>query len=212
MIYGEPVRGWWRRVNGRSFSSSDRVRTPAERRLGPHCHLPVSAIDELDYNIAIFSHRLKEVTNMEVVFIQDVANQARAGELKRVADGFARNYLIPQGLAEIATPEVLKRLHKIKAAGDDARVRESQTMQELAEALDETRITLSARVTPTGRYYGTITSTRIAAELGTAVGRTIDRRLVESGEPIREPGDYEISLRFSNEIQATVYITAEVEE
>ena len=127
---------------------------------------------------------------MEVVFIQDVANQARAGELKRVADGFARNYLIPQGLAEMATPEVLKRLHKIKAAGDDARVRESQTMQDLAEALDETRITLSARVTPTGRYYGTINSTRIAAELGTAVGRTIDRRLVESGEPIREPGVY----------------------
>ena len=149
---------------------------------------------------------------MEVVFIQDVANQARAGEVKRVADGFARNYLIPQGLAEIATPEVLKRLHKITAAGDEARIRETESMQELAEALDETQITLSARVTPTGRYYGTITSARIAAELGTAVGRTIDRRLVESGEPIREPGEYEILLRFANDIQATVHITAEVEE
>ena len=149
---------------------------------------------------------------MEVVFIHDVENQARAGEVKRVADGFARNYLIPQGLAEMATPEVLKRLHKIKAAGDDARIRETESMRELAEAIDETQITLYARVTPTGRYYGAITNTRIAAELGEAIGRPIERRLVESTEPIREPGEYDIVLQFSNELQATVHVIAEIEE
>ena len=149
---------------------------------------------------------------MEVVFTQDVPNQARAGELRRVADGYARNYLIPQGLAEMATPEVLKRLHKIKAAGDETRVRETQVLDELAKALDDTSITVSARVTPTGRYYGTVSSARIAAELSSVVGREIDRRLVEAGEPIREPGEYEVVLRFSNEIEATIQITAEVEE
>ncbi len=149
---------------------------------------------------------------MEVVFTQDVPNQARAGELRRVADGYARNYLIPQGLAEMATPEVLKRLHKIKAAGDETRVRETQVLEELAEALTDISITVSARVTPTGRYYGTVSSARIAAELSLVVGREIDRRLVEAGEPIREPGEYEVVLRFSNEIQATIHITAEVEE
>ena len=149
---------------------------------------------------------------MEVVFTQDVPNQARAGELRRVADGYARNYLIPQGLAEIATPEILKRLHKIKAAGDETRVRETQVLDELAQALDDTSITVSARVTPTGRYYGTVSSARIAAELSSVVGREIDRRLVEAGEPIREPGEYDVVLRFSNEIEATIHITAEVEE
>ena len=149
---------------------------------------------------------------MEVVFTQDVPNQARAGELRRVADGYARNYLIPQGLAEMATPEVLKRLHKIKAAGDETRVRETQVLEELAQALDDTSITVSARVTPTGRYYGTVGSARIAAELSSVVGREIDRRLVEAGEPIREPGEYDVVLRFSNEIEATIHITAEVEE
>ena len=149
---------------------------------------------------------------MEVVFTQDVPNQARAGELRRVADGYARNYLIPQGLAEMATPEVLKRLHKIKAAGDETRVRETQVLEELAQALDDTSITVSARVTPTGRYYGTVSSARIAAELSSVVGREIDRRLVEAGEPIREPGEYEVVLRFSNEIEATIQIKAEVEE
>ena len=73
---------------------------------------------------------------MEVVFTQDVRNQARAGELRRVADGYARNYLIPQGLAEAATPEVLKRLHKIKAVGDETRVRETEVVEELAKALE----------------------------------------------------------------------------
>ena len=149
---------------------------------------------------------------MEVVFTQDVLNQAQAGEIKRVADGFARNYLIPQGLAQVATPEVLKRLHKIKAAGDETRIQETKSMQELASGLDDTTITITARVTPTGRYYGAITSTRIASELAAAVGRDIDRRLLDSAETIREPGEYDVTLRFSSDIQATIHIAAEIEE
>ena len=149
---------------------------------------------------------------MEVVFTQDVLNQAQAGEVKRVADGFARNYLIPQGLAQVATPEVLKRLHKIKAAGEETRIQETQSMQELASALNDTTISITARVTPTGRYYGAITSTRIASELASAVGREIDRRLLDSTESIREPGEYDVVLRFSSEIEATIHVTAEIEE
>ena len=149
---------------------------------------------------------------MEVVFTQDVLNQARAGEIKTVADGFARNYLIPQGLAQVATPEVLKRLHKIKAAGDETRIQETKSMEELASALDDTTVTITARVTPTGRYYGAITSTRIASELASAVGREIDRRLLDSAETIREPGKYDMVLRFSSEIQATIHVAAEIEE
>ncbi len=149
---------------------------------------------------------------MEIVFTKDVPNQARAGEVRRVADGFARNYLIPRGLAEVATPEVLKRLHKIKAAGDETRVRETQVMEELAEALDGVQLTVTARVTPTGRYYGAISGSRIADELTASLGRDIDRRLIEASEPIREPGEYQVVLRFNSEIQATVYIIAGVEE
>lgn len=149
---------------------------------------------------------------MEVIFTQDVANTARAGEVRRVADGYARNYLIPQGLAQMATPEILKRLHKIKAAGDVTRIRETEVMEELAEALDGTNISVMGRVTPTGRYYGPITSAQVAAQLSAAVERDIDRRLVEAGEPIREPGEYDIVLRWSSEIEATIHIIAEVEE
>ena len=125
---------------------------------------------------------------MEVVFTQDVPNKARAGEIRRVPDGYARNYLLPQGLAEIATDEVKKRIHKITAVGDEVRVRETAIMEELAKGMDDVTITLNARITPNGRYYGAITSTHIAMELADKVGREVERRWVEISEPIREPG------------------------
>ena len=149
---------------------------------------------------------------MQVIFLQDVENKAHAGEIKRVADGYARNYLIPQGLAQVATPEILKRAHKIKTAGDQQRARETEVMEELAQLLDNTTITLAARVTPTGRYYGAINDTRIAESLTETLGRDIDRRLVSTIDPIREPGEYEAVLRLSADIHATINIIAEAEE
>ena len=153
-----------------------------------------------------------EVNSMEVVFTQDVANKARAGEVRNVPDGYARNYLLPQGLAVMSTPEVLKRLHKIKTAGDEVRLRETKVLEDLREALDDTEITVHARVTPTGRYYGAITSTHISMALAEVTGREVERRWIEVAEPIREPGEYDITLRFSTEIAATVHVNAETEE
>jgi large subunit ribosomal protein L9 len=149
---------------------------------------------------------------MEVVFTQDVPNKAKAGEIRRVPDGYARNYLLPQGLAEIATPEVKRRIHKIAAVGDEIRVREAAVMEELASGMEDVTITLSARVTPTGRYYGTITSTHIAMELADKLGREVERRWVEIADPIREPGEYDVVLRFSTDVTATIHVNAEVEE
>lgn len=149
---------------------------------------------------------------MHVIFLQDVPNKAHAGEVKRVADGYARNYLLPKGLAEVATPEIMKRVHKIKAAGDDQRLRETEALEELAQLLDDTTIGVSARVTPNGRYYGAISSSHIAEELTRTVGREIDRRIVEVIEPIREPGEYEVALRLSTDIYATIHIMAEAEQ
>ena len=149
---------------------------------------------------------------MEVVFTQDVPNKARAGEVRKVPDGYARNFLLPQGLAEIATPEVLKRIHKITEIGDEIRVRETAVMEELASGLNDGTINLPARITPTGRYYGAITSTHIAMELAEKVGREVERRWIEIAEPIREPGEYDVTLRFSTEITATIHVNAEIEE
>jgi large subunit ribosomal protein L9 len=149
---------------------------------------------------------------MEVVFTQDIPNKAKAGEIRRVPDGYARNYLLPKGLADIATPEVKKRIHKITAAGDEIRVRETAIMEELAKGLEDVTITISARITPIGRYYGSITSTHIAMELAEQLGREVERRWVEINEPIREPGEYDVVLRLSTEVTATIHVNAQVEE
>lgn len=149
---------------------------------------------------------------MNVIFLQDVPEKAHAGEVKRVANGYARNYLLPKGLAEVVTPEIMKRVNKIKSIGDTQRLRETETMEVLAQLLDNTQISVMARVTPTGRYYGAISNVQIAETLTSTIGRDIDRRIVDTIEPIREPGDYEISLKLSADIQATIHITAEAEE
>ena len=149
---------------------------------------------------------------MHVIFLQDVPNQAHAGEIKQVADGYARNYLLPKAFAQVATPEIMKQVHKIKSAGDAQRLRETEAMEELAQMLDGTEIELIARVTPTGRYYGAISNTRVAESLTEAIDRSIDRRIVEVIEPIREPGEYDITLRLSADITATIRVLAGVEE
>ena len=149
---------------------------------------------------------------MMMLFLRDVPDQARAGEVRRVSRGYARNYLLPKGLAEIATDETLKRLDKVKTAGDAERARETQVVEELAEALDNLTVTIEGRVTPTGRYYGAISGIRIADALGELLEREIDRRITNSVEPIREPGEYEVVLNLSSEIRATVNVIASIEE
>ena len=115
---------------------------------------------------------------MHVIFLEDVPDKAHAGEVVKVADGYARNYLLPKGLAQVVTPEILKRVDKIKSEGDTRRIKETEAMEELAQLLDNTRINVAAMVTPTGRYYGAITNNRIADELTAVLGRDIDRRIV----------------------------------
>ena len=149
---------------------------------------------------------------MMMLFLRDVPDQARAGEVKRVSRGYARNYLLPKGLAEIATDETLKRLEKVKNEGDAQRARETQVVEELAEVLDNLTVTIPGRVTPTGRYYGAISGVRIADALGEILERDIDRRITNAVEPIREPGEYEVVLNLSSEIRATINVIADIEE
>ena len=85
-------------------------------------------------------------------------------------------------------------------------------VEELAEALDNVTVTIPGRVTPTGRYYGAISGARIADALGELLEREIDRRITNSVEPIREPGEYEVALNLSSEIRATVNVIAAIEE
>ena len=162
----------------------------------------------------ILPHQIRPTGELtvRVIFLEDIPNQGNAGDLKNVADGYARNYLIPKRLATVATAEDMKRIERIKRAGDQRRVRETEQLNDLAGLLEGTNVTVTARVTPAGHFYGTIGPAQIAQELGEVTGREIDRRLVETVEPIRDPGEYDVVLRLAPGIEATIIVTAEAQE
>ena len=145
---------------------------------------------------------------MRVLFIEDVINVADAGEVKEVADGFARNYLLPKQLATIASPEQLKRVARITREGNDRRAKEMGDWQALADILEGTTLELIGKIGPTGQFYGAISVTGIIQSLADSTGHTVERRMVELSEPIRKPGEYPIKIRLHQNVAASITVMA----
>lgn len=144
---------------------------------------------------------------MKVVFLEDVPNLARAGEIKEVANGYGRNFLIPQKLAILANPQTLSTIE----AQLKARVhREAQTeaeMVELANQIDGKEIVLKAKVGQKDRLYGSITPADIATELESTASSIVDKRKIELENPIRQLGSYEVSIRLAKDIVPKITVT-----
>ena len=140
---------------------------------------------------------------MKVILLKDVDSLGQAGEIVQVADGFARNALIPQHNALIATDvnvaqyESRRRMH---AAASD---REQRGAAELAQTLEKTSITAQVKVGEDDRLFGSVTAQNIA-DLLKEQGHDIDRRKVDLDEPIRSLGVYTVTLRLHPEVTATV--------
>ncbi|MCH7971197.1 MAG: 50S ribosomal protein L9 [Chloroflexi bacterium] len=143
---------------------------------------------------------------MKVLFLQDVRPTARAGDVKEVKSGFARNYLIPQGFAVQATEHELRRAAGLRQQADDRRLQEAREWQEVADALQDEKVRIEVRTGPTGRLYGSVTNTMIAAELARMTGREIDRKGIQIPAPIRAVGDYKIPARLVEGVSATLVV------
>ena len=147
---------------------------------------------------------------MRVIFLEDVPNVARAGDIKEVANGYGRNYLIPKKLARLANspatnlPEIQRKLA--------TRNQREETLVKLANQLEGREVTLKARVGAKDRLYGSITSADIAAELQESAGVAIDKRKIELAEPIRQVGSYEVVVRLAKDIVPTIKVTVTAEE
>lgn len=143
---------------------------------------------------------------MKVLFLQDVRPTARAGDVKEVKNGFARNYLIPQGYAVIATEHELRRAAKLRQQAEDRRLVEAKEWQDVADALKDQKVRIEVRTGPTGRLYGSVTNTMIAAQLAEMTDREIDRKGIQIPAPIRTVGDYRIPARFVEGVSATLVV------
>jgi len=145
---------------------------------------------------------------MRVVFLQDVPNVAKAGEIKEVANGYARNFLIPKKLALLARPQVLSQL----GTREITEAKEDTELIALAHQIEGKEVILKAKAGAKDRLYGSITSADIASELSNTTGLVIDKRKIELDEPIRQLGSYEVAIRLAKDIVPKIRVTVTEEE
>jgi large subunit ribosomal protein L9 len=142
---------------------------------------------------------------MKVLLKEDVSNLGYAGEVMEVANGYGRNYLIPQGMAVKATPGVLT---SAKAWRERAKVRLNELRKEheaLAERISDVKLVFHARAGETGKLYNSVTTNDVVDALNKALGTTVDRRSIV-GEPLRQLGEHQVTVRLSRDYQPQVMV------
>jgi large subunit ribosomal protein L9 len=152
---------------------------------------------------------------MKVVLRQDVEKLGDSGSVQNVATGFARNYLIPKGLAVVATAGELKTVAENARVREMKIARQERQLQDLADKISGQRLSFTARAGDQGRLYGSITASDVAEKLSAAIGQEVDRRRVVLDDPIRSLGEHTVTVHLVGRLrpQVTVVVAAEhVEE
>jgi large subunit ribosomal protein L9 len=151
---------------------------------------------------------------MKVVLRKDVEKLGEAGSVQTVSDGYARNFLIPKGLAVVATTGELKVVAENSRVRELKIARQERQLQDLADKISGQRLSFTARSGDQGRLYGSITSGDIAERLSAAIGQEIDRRKVVLDDPIRHTGEHNVSVHLVGRLrpQVTVIVVGEHDE
>ncbi|MGC8877832.1 MAG: 50S ribosomal protein L9 [Anaerolineae bacterium] len=148
---------------------------------------------------------------MKVLLLEDVENLGHAGSIVSVADGYARNFLIPRKLARSVTEGSLKGIETLRQAAERKRQRQLSDAQELARRLDGLTLTFRARAGEKGKLYGSITTGDLATALQERIGREIDRRKIIT-QPLRQLGQHEVEIHLMTNVVARVNVVIEPEE
>lgn len=149
---------------------------------------------------------------MQVILLKDVKRLGKQGESKRVAAGYARNYLIPRGLAVLATEAARRQAARRAGAGARPRGSEKVTTKVKPADLQDVELLFHARASETGRLYGSVTNAHIAERLSGQIGVEIDRRQVLLDGSIKEIGTSEVQVRLSDSTRFLVSVTVEREQ
>jgi large subunit ribosomal protein L9 len=138
---------------------------------------------------------------MKVVFLEDVQNVAKAGDVKEVADGYGRNYLLPKKLAIVSKPGAVAAVK----AQIEARA-ETEQMKKLAAEIDGKEITFKVKVGTRDRMHGSITAANVSTELQTVTGQTVDKRKIDMAEPIKQLGSFDIAIKLAKDIEPKIKV------
>lgn len=142
---------------------------------------------------------------MKVLLLKDVYKLGRAGDVKKVADGYGRNFLLPQGLAVLATSGALKQQEHIRDRATAERAALNEEMSSVAEHIKGLELTFPAKAGETGKLYGSITTTMIAEAIQEKMGVEIDRRQIEA-QPLRNLGKHEVEIRLTVDLIPTISV------
>ncbi len=149
---------------------------------------------------------------MEVLLLKDVPALGHAGDIKKVTGGYAANYLLPRGLATLATGGVRQQVKDVKDAVARRQARERQQAQSLAERVAAVTLTFTAKAGESGRLYGSITSADIATALEQTLGQPVDKRDIVLEHPIREVGVHSVALKLLGDIRPEIKVVVNHEE
>jgi large subunit ribosomal protein L9 len=143
---------------------------------------------------------------MKVILLQDVEGLGKAGDLKEVANGYARNYLFPRHVAAAATPALIANRDQRIAAEQRKLDKQTEGNRQQAERLGQVTLTFKARVGREGRLYGSITSQDIAAGLRESEGIVIDRRMIDLQNPIRATGTFMVPIKIAQKLEPKITV------
>lgn len=144
---------------------------------------------------------------MKVVFLEEVEGTARIGEVKEVKDGFARNYLLPRGLAAPATPELIKRAEARAEREARSQMALDEEAQVVVAELEGKSITITARVGAQGKLYGSVTAGDIAEELAKLLKvDEFDRHKLVLEEPIRDVGTHSVPVKLTRNVETAIEV------
>jgi len=138
---------------------------------------------------------------MKVILLHEVPGLGRPGDVKDVAPGYARNFLLPRQLVTPATPSQLATLHERVASAQRRAAKERQTSEDLNARIAAIVLTFAVRVGQGGRLYGSVTSQDIAAALQEQEDLAVDRRSIHLREPLRQLGEFEIGVRIASGLE-----------
>jgi large subunit ribosomal protein L9 len=148
---------------------------------------------------------------MRVVFLDDVDGVARAGEIKNVADGYARNFLLPRKLAAVATASTVQQAEKRARQLEKEQEKLDAAAQGMVATLSKSPIVIEARAGDQGRLFGSVTASDIAEAVNARAGSKIEHRQVALAQPIKELGIYEVSVSLTRNVRAQVTVEVQGE-
>lgn len=146
---------------------------------------------------------------MQVLLLQNVPSVGNAGEVKRVTDGYARNYLLPRKLAVVATDGAVKQAEAIKQAVVRREAKTREEAEELAKLIEKVTLTFRAKAGEGDRLFGSITSGDIVDALAREKGITVDKRKIELDSPLKELGTHQVAIKLHPEVSAKVMVVVE---